>query len=103
MVRLTGCLDMTIAVDSDVKPLAKQLGSVVLMIDYQYLNALFKFSFSHSEPFSFIMTNSTDSDEIRFVASYLGLYRCCHDTLRGSGWGVWYSLFIKNLAHYSSH
>ena len=22
---------------------------------------------------------------------------------RGSGWGVWYSLFIKNLAHYSSH
>ena len=21
----------------------------------------------------------------------------------GSGWGVWYSLFIKNLAHYSSH
>ena len=25
--------------------------------------------------------------------------------VRGSGWGggVWYSLFIKNLAHYSSH
>ena len=22
---------------------------------------------------------------------------------RGSGWGVWYSLLIKNLAHYSSH
>ena len=22
---------------------------------------------------------------------------------RGSGWGVWYSLFIKNLAHYLSH
>ena len=23
---------------------------------------------------------------------------------RGSGWeGVWYSLFIRNLAHYSSH
>ena len=21
----------------------------------------------------------------------------------GPGWGVWYSLFIKNLAHYSSH
>ena len=29
--------------------------------------------------------------------------RTC-DHLRGSGWGgVWYSLFIKNLAHYSSH
>ena len=32
--------------------------------------------------------------------------RTC-DHLRGSGWGgggvVWYSLFIKILAHYSSH
>ena len=28
--------------------------------------------------------------------------RTC-DHLRGSGWGVWYSLFIKNLAHVSSH
>ena len=30
--------------------------------------------------------------------------RTC-DYLRGFGWGggVWYSLFIKNLAHYSSH
>ena len=29
--------------------------------------------------------------------------RTC-DHLSGSGWGgVWYSLFIKNLAHYSSH
>ena len=84
MLRLTGCLDMTIAVDWDVKPQAKQLGSVVLMIDHQYLNALFKFSFSHAIPFCFIMTNSTDSDEIHFVASYLCLYCCCHDNLRDS-------------------
>ena len=28
---------------------------------------------------------------------------CIHEGLDGGGGGVWYSLFIKNLAHYSSH
>ena len=33
------------------------------------------------------------------------LYRHCYiyGGLDGGGGGVWYTLFIKNLAHYSSH
>ena len=33
----------------------------------------------------------------------LGRSRLLIRVLMGGGGGVWYSLFIKNLAHYSSH
>ena len=79
-----------------------------------------------------ILTNSADLDKMQHYAkfhpglqcmpNYLlrGFQYCIHRGKRaislensimhrlemfelGSGWGVWYSLFIKNLAHCSSH
>ena len=53
--------------------------------------------------------NKIESNDFKFSNSKTQCVHLCQlrkqNDDRGSGWGggVWYSLFIKNLAHYSSH
>ena len=62
------------------------------------------FFFIASEPDIFAAENSVDSDQQKkLVNQNPHCFECSTQLNEGLDGGVWYSLFIKNLAHYSSH